>query len=139
MKKRKVLFITNYPSPYRVDFFRELGGKDSLELTVLFLENPEEQKHRDASWFVNNYEGFSAVFLEKSLVIKNGLFVCTGIFEYLKKSYDEVIFGGFNYLTMMCAMIWMNMKKKKYSIEIDGAFVSDDNFVKKAVKRYSNT
>lgn len=133
---RKVLFVTNYPSPYRVDFFSELGKKQKVSLTVLFLENPEEQTHRDPSWFISSYEGFSAGFLKKSIIIKDGLFICTGIFKYLREQYDEVIFGGFNYLSMMCAMVWMNLHKKSYSIEIDGAFVSNDSFLKSCVKKY---
>ena len=43
----KILFITNIPSPYRVDFFNLWGQFPNVELTVLFLETPEEHKGRE--------------------------------------------------------------------------------------------
>ena len=42
-KQKRVLFITNYPSPYRVQFFNELGKH--CNLTVTFEESPQQQKH----------------------------------------------------------------------------------------------
>ena len=42
----KILYITNIPSPYKVDFFNELGKY--VDLTVLFeLESSTE---RDDEW-----------------------------------------------------------------------------------------
>ena len=46
----KILFLTNIPSPYRVDFFNELGKL--AELTVLFETAASDE--RDSSW--NCYE-----------------------------------------------------------------------------------
>jgi putative colanic acid biosynthesis glycosyltransferase len=46
----KVLFLTNIPSPYRVEFFNELGKQ--CELTVLY--ELKQAKDRDAKW--NAYE-----------------------------------------------------------------------------------
>ena len=42
----KILFITNLPSPYRVDFFNELGKK--IDLTVCYER--ESSSERDAKW-----------------------------------------------------------------------------------------
>ena len=42
----KVLFITNIPSPYRVDFFNELGKM--CDLTVLFER--KDALDRDTKW-----------------------------------------------------------------------------------------
>ena len=64
----KILYITNYPSPYRVDFFNLLGKY--VELTVAFTERPEAQKHRSQKWFNTDYSGFRAIFLEKPLYIR---------------------------------------------------------------------
>ena len=66
MKYMKVLYISNYPSPYRVDFFNLLGQK--VDLTVSFTERPEEQRHRAKAWFHTNYDHFKAVFLKKFFV-----------------------------------------------------------------------
>lgn len=49
---KRVLFLTNYPSPYRVCFFDTLGRE--MDVTVLFSERAEEKKHRDANWFIES-------------------------------------------------------------------------------------
>jgi len=55
----KVLYITNIPSPYRVDFFNELSK--SCELTVVY--ESKRSKERNAQW-VGEAEGtYRAVFL----------------------------------------------------------------------------
>ena len=54
MSKMKVLYMTNYPAPYRVDFFNKLG--EECDLTVTFEESSTMQKHRDASWFCEEEE-----------------------------------------------------------------------------------
>lgn len=42
----KVLFLTNIPSPYRADFFQELGKR--CELTVLY--ELDKAKDRNENW-----------------------------------------------------------------------------------------
>lgn len=133
---KKILFVTNYPSPYRVQFFSYLGSDRNIDLDVAFMENANEQKHRDSSWFIKDYENFSPIFLKKRIKIKRGLFVCLEIFSLLKKDYDEIIFGGYSYLTIMLGMVWMMIHRKEYSLEIDGGFISKDSFIKKNIKSF---
>ena len=42
----KVLFVTNLPSPYRVEFFNELGKH--VELTVIYERHSASD--RDSKW-----------------------------------------------------------------------------------------
>ena len=42
---KKVLFITNLPSPYRVAFFDELGK--SVDFTVVYADLPEDHESRE--------------------------------------------------------------------------------------------
>ncbi len=65
--KKNILFISNYPSPYRVEFFNQLGAVDEINLTVIFLENPSQQTHRSKDWFNTDYSFFQAVFLTKKI------------------------------------------------------------------------
>ena len=48
---KRVLFLTNYASPYRVHFYDELAK--SMDVTVLFTDRVEDQKNRSADWFVS--------------------------------------------------------------------------------------
>lgn len=83
----KVAFITNIPSPYRVNFFNEWGKY--CDLTVFFEKSSSDE--RDKSWGNNDFRNFKAVFLKgiRSDVDKAVSFeVC----KHLKKNaYDHII------------------------------------------------
>ena len=53
---KRVLFLTYYASPYRVNFFELLGRE--LDVTVLLSDSPDEAVHRDESWFGRTASGF---------------------------------------------------------------------------------
>ena len=56
----RVLFTTNFPSPYRVSFFNVLAGY--VDLTVAY----ERRKalHRDSGWKSDEERKFREVFLD---------------------------------------------------------------------------
>ncbi len=67
--RKKILFITNIPAPYRVEFFNELGKL--VDLTVLF-----EAKTTKAASFNYNLDrtlNFHAVFLSAEISVNAGL------------------------------------------------------------------
>lgn len=115
---KKILFLTNYPAPYRVQFFSKLG--ESCKLTVLFEEKAEEQLHRNQQWFNNQFDNFEAVFLRK-IKVSNKV-VSFEIFTWLKKEYDYIILGGYSTLTAQLAIEYLNIKRKRFYIEIDGGY-----------------
>ena len=59
----KVLFVTNLPSPYRVDFFNELGKK--VDLTVCYERRNSSE--RDEKWVNNSHRSYK----EKYIISKN--------------------------------------------------------------------
>jgi hypothetical protein len=63
----RVLYLTNIPSPYRVDFFNEIGKLCTL--TVLFERELSEE--RDIAWHSNTFSNFTPVFLRGIKVTKN--------------------------------------------------------------------
>ena len=87
---KKVLFLTNYPAPYRVDFFNELGKR--VQLTVVFEENIEEQSHRNSKWFDTNYSNFQVVFLN-ARKIKNQT-ISLKIIDILKEKWKKFLISS---------------------------------------------
>ncbi|MCH1940217.1 glycosyltransferase family 4 protein [Holdemania massiliensis] len=56
----KILWLTNLPAPYRIEFFNQLGKY--VELFVIFEGNRSED--RDANWFNYDFKNFESLFLE---------------------------------------------------------------------------
>ena len=133
MDKLKVLFLANYPSPYRVDFFNLLG--QSVDLTVLFIAESKEQKHRNKAWFHENYSGFHAVFLKRSRGILSKR-ICPDVIDYLKWDWDVIISGGYAEPTQMLAFEWLKYHRKPFYMEIDGGLVKQESGIKKAFKKH---
>ena len=129
----KVLFLTNYPAPYRVDFFNMLGQK--VELTVAFTDNPEMQAHRSAKWFIDDYSSFHAVFLKDKQQIGK-IKICRDVISLLQKQYDQIIFGGYSTGTQMYAIEYLRRKKIPFAIEADGGMVKEESLISYRIKRH---
>ena len=130
---QSVLFICNYPSPYRVDFWNELGKH--IKLTVVFTETLDEQTHRSTSWFKTNFESFEAVFLND--VVKIGkLRYYRDIFLIIRRGYSHIIVGGYASLTMMLAIDYMRNRKIDFYLEADGGLIIQENIVKYYIKKH---
>ena len=130
----RVLYMTNYPAPYRVDFFNELGKY--CDLTVSYEERPECQTHRDSSWFNTNFEHFTAIYL-KPFVRKNGhTLISTQIVSEIKKGYDAIIVGVYSTATSMLAIQYMIMNKIPYYLETDGGIAKNGKGISEKIKTY---
>jgi len=128
----RVLFLTNVPSPYRVEFFSELGK--SVELTVLFER--QSASDRDVRWKSKSYENFNAVFL-KGKPIGTDASIGIDVLHYLKKAlYDIIIISGYSSPASMLAIAYCVLKKIPYIISSDGAFVKKDRLYKKILKQF---
>jgi glycosyltransferase involved in cell wall biosynthesis len=128
----KLLWLTNIPSPYRVDFFNELGKQ--CELTVLFEKRSASD--RDDSWKNFDAKNFTAVFL-KGIPYGVAEAFCPGVVRYLNpRKYDKIIITNYSDLTGILAVATMRMKKIPYIIESDGAFAGSGKGVKETVKRW---
>ncbi len=128
----KLLWLTNIPSPYRVEFFNELGKL--CNLTVLFEK--EESDERDKSWKKFNSDHFRPVFLEGSKVGVAEAF-CPDIIKYLRKNtYDHIIVTNFSDPTGILAIAYMKLKKIPYIIESDGGFAKNRNGFKEKLKKW---
>lgn len=128
----KVLFTTNIPSPYRVDFFNELGKL--CDLTVLFEKTTSSE--RDKSWSTYKFETFKGVFL-KGISISPDKAWCRGFKKYLKdKSYDAIVCCNYSSPTGMSMIHYMRRHKIRYFIEGDGGFAKSGKGFKENIKRH---
>lgn len=133
--RMNVLFIWRGPSPYRVDFFNELGKL--CNLTVLFEMRPNDIKDKKIEWFHEDYKYFKGIYLKKIHII-NSIWCCYDIFKYLKqhKSYDVIVIGMYSTFTQMLAILYMKLFNIKYYINSDGGFVKKETLISKVLKRF---
>lgn len=127
----KVLFLTNIPAPYRVDFFNEWGKR--CELTVLF--ESRRVVGRSAQWQSERAEHYTAAYLEGQRV-KGNSFFCPGVLGWLRRGFDRIVIGNYSTPTAMLAIEYLRARHIPFWIEADGGMVSADSRLKYAVKRH---
>ncbi len=128
----KILFMTNVPSPYRVDFFNELGKL--CDLTVTFEKNTSDE--RDKSWSDYNIENFNAFFL-RGKSISSDMAFCPSIIKIIKnKQFDYIICADFSSPTGILAIQFMKMFHIDYYLEADGGIAKQGNGIKERIKRH---
>ena len=128
----KVLYLTNIPSPYRVDFFNELGKY--CELTVIYERKIAAD--RDENWKSENSINFKAVFL-KGFSYKNDRAICPSILPSLNSSkFDIFIVGGYSTPTGMLAIETLSFKKVPFILNSDGGFIKNDKPLIKFIKKH---
>ena len=130
---KKILFLTNYPAPYRVEFFDALGKE--TELTVLFSDRKENQSHRSSSWFVTGEGHFHWVQLEKCVYSRNGRHLCVDVLKWLNKDWDEIVVTSYSCPTVMVAMAYLRLRGIPFWMEVDGGLIRQDSGLKYAFKR----
>ena len=130
---RKILFLTSYASPYRVEFFDELGKY--ADLTVLLSDRKEDQTHRSGQWFVEGKGNFKMVQLEKCLAKMQGRQLCTDVISWMRQKWDDIIICGYSSPTAVLAMYYLRMKKIPFYLEVDGGLIREDSPAKYRMKR----
>ena len=128
----KLLFMTNVPSPYRVDFFNELGKK--CELVVTFEKrNSDERGH---AWDGYKFINFKGIFL-KGKSINTDTAICPEIIKYVgDRSFDHIICADFLSPTGMIAIEYMRFHQIQYWLESDGGFAKDGRGIKEKIKKH---
>lgn len=128
----KVLFLTNIPVPYRVDFYNELGKY--CDLTVVFEATRVEGIN--FNWNDDKIDNFNAVFLNQGNIDEGK--IDTRIFKYINKDkYDIIVATSYYYRTEMAAIIYMKLKRIPYFMETDGGIIKyGENKIKKLYKKF---
>ena len=128
----RILFMTNVPSPYRVDFFNELGKL--CDLTVYFEKRTSDE--RNDSWKEYSFDNFRGVFL-KGKSISTDTAICPEVTKHLKSErFDRIIIGNFSSPTGMMAIQYLRRHKIPYYLEADGGTAKDGKGFKEKLKKY---
>ncbi len=128
----KLLFVTNLPSPYRVDFFNELGKH--CELTVCYER--KSASDRDEKWKGKKAELFKEIYADckpKGTDQSTG----NGIVKILQNErFDHLILTGYSSPAVMRAIFHCKLHRISYHLEFDGGMYKTEPFAKRAVKRF---
>ena len=127
----KVLFITNIPVPYRIDFYNELGKH--IDLTVIFEAKGAEGIR--FNWNIEEIKNFKSIFLSEGNI--NEKKVDWKIFKYINKhEYDYIVVTSYSYFTEMMALIYMKLRRIPYFMETDGGLIRKENSFKRLYKKF---
>ena len=127
----KVLFSVNIPSPYRTEFFNELGKL--CDLTVCY--GRRSASDRDAKWVGKEAQHYHEVYLDLKPV---GVDKSHGsaLRKYIAaNSADHLILT--NYISPACmeAILYCKLKRIPYWVEYDGGFNRKDPLLKRVLKK----
>lgn len=108
----KVLFLTNLPSPYRVEFFNQLSKY--VDLHVLFENNINNERNTD--WFDYDHNKFKSYYLNKNLL------------KLLNEINPDIVVNcNYSSLNGILTAFYSKLKRRIYLIEADGGIVIKRN------------
>lgn len=114
----QVLYLTNIPAPYRVEFFNQLATE--INLTVVYEGHSDGM--RNGAWLSREKLQHNAVFLD-DVVGKRDLLQLRAIQQMIsEKKYDLVVVGCYNTRLGALAISWLKQSGQRYLVNIDGMF-----------------
>lgn len=128
---KKVLYLTNIETPYRVRFFNELAR--NCQLTVLYER--KASSNRDRTWALSEERKHSVKYLH-GIPWKGENAISLGIVKEILSDYDRIIVGCFNSPVQIGAMLLMRMLRKPYGLNLDGEPFLEGAGLKARLKRF---
>lgn len=128
----KILFITNIPSPYRVEFFNELSKY--CDLTVVFENRFVD--YREEQWIKDKGFNFKSIYIEnKSKIQKVRIKQIKDIIN--NDGFDLIIVGGYSTIVGISTIMYLNRKKINFVISTDGGLIKEkESKLMYKIKRY---
>ena len=130
---KRILFLTNYASPYRVRLFDELGK--NAQVTVLYSDRRGTISHRNEKWFEEGEGGFQSIQLSGAIG-RGRRTLCFSVLHWLKRDYDAIIVAGYSSPTAIIAMLWMRLLRIPFYMEIDGGLIRESTGARYRIKRF---
>lgn len=127
----KILYITTVPSPYKVQFFEELGKL--CDLTVIFeLKNVS---YREEDWMKSKFINFKYLYID-GVKLKDKI-ISTQIISHINKNtYDLIIIGVYSTISQIIAQIYMRFRNINYIISSDGGLIKKENKLIYRIKKF---
>lgn len=117
---KRVLIVTNLPTPYKIDFYKELGKYCNLTV-VIEARRLTAQKF---NWNDDNIDTFRLIYLEDGFL--NERKINFKILRYLKRSYDHIIIAAYYMPTELLALLYLKALRIPYWFESDGGMLNHD-------------
>lgn len=131
--KKSVLFITNIPAPYRIDFYNELGKE--VDLTVLFEAKGASDQGIRFNYNMETISNFKAVFLSEGNICEKK--INWEIVRFLRKNkFNEIVVTSYSYYTEMIGLIYLKLHRIPYFMETDGGMIRKESGIKRRYKRF---
>lgn len=128
----KILFITNIPSPYRVDFFNEIGKHTSL--TVCYERCSASD--RSTEWKPEKPKSYNEIYADVK-PFRNDASIGLGVVKVIKKStFDCLVISGYSSPSVAAAIIYCRLCHIQFYYESDGGFYKKDNLISRGIKKY---
>jgi glycosyltransferase involved in cell wall biosynthesis len=128
---KNIFFITNIPSPYRVNFYNELTKYfnvsvlfEALKLKVTKFNYLNERNFLFGYKFIhkNNYNQISFRF---------------NYFPFIYKNKDSIfILSNYSSVNNLLVRIFLQLIKAKYYYELDGAIIRKESFLLSSYKKF---
>lgn len=127
----KVLFITNLPSPYNLEYLEELGKK----CTVKAIFETGQATDRDSSWAQFETKNFEYAILNGVRTASDKAF--SGKICSILKQHKQwvIIFGNPFTATGLLGILYCKMHGMKYVIQSEGGFPGGGNPIKEFMKK----
>lgn len=121
----KILYFTNIPSPYKVQFLNELSKEN--DITVLY--DGVEGDKRNEEWYKANKPSFKEIYLKRNPLSQYK--------TLLENNYDIVIIGTYASKAGAILITLLNRKKIPFFMNADGGLIDkSDNFITKWLKTH---
>ena len=118
-----LLYFTNIPSPYKVEFLNQLSKH--MEVDVLF--DGYDEDGRNDKWYKDNKYLFNPIFIKNFKTIN----------KTIKKHYDIILIGTYATIYGGYLIELLHLKKMPFLMNADGGFVDkNDTFITKFLKTF---
>lgn len=117
-RRKRVLIVTNLPTPYKIDFYEELGKY--CELTVVI--EARRFRAQKFNWNDDKISTFRLVYLNNGYLNERRINI--RLLKYLNCNYNTIIIAAYYMPTEMLGLLWLKMLRIPYLFESDGGMIN---------------